>query len=229
MNEDSRTQMGIIGAGPAGLVLAQLLHLESIKSVVLERHTRDCIEGRVREGVLEQGTVDMLTDMGVGERLHREGLIHKGVHFRWGEREHRVDFEDLCGKTIRVAAQGQIVFEATDVSVQDVAGDRPRIWYQNDGEEHELQCDFIAGCGFHGIYRPAIADLGFVLLSVRSPEVSRLYVQIASSEEIPNWPDAGIWEQGNLRMGSRMNEGPLFQKYIAGVGAVGKCNISPGG
>ncbi|MEP6962816.1 MAG: 4-hydroxybenzoate 3-monooxygenase, partial [Acidobacteriota bacterium] len=257
----SKTQVGIVGAGPAGLILSHLLHLEGIESVVLERQTQAYIEGRVRAGVLEQGTVDLLTHMGAGERLHREGLIHKGVYFRWGDREHHFDFEDLCGKTITVyaqhevikdlvaAAKAPIVFEAAGVSIHGFETDKPRIWYQKDGEEHELQCDFIAGCdGFHGISRPAIPEsvlreyekvypfawlgilanaapssdelvyanheLGFALLSMRSPDVSRLYIQVDTSEKIEDWSDARIWEQMHTRLGP-MNEGPIFQKNIA--------------
>ena len=113
-----RTQVGIIGAGPAGLLLSHLLHLEGIDTVVLEMHTRDYIETRVRAGVLEQGTVDLLTNAGVGERLHREGLIHKGIYFRWGVNEHHFDFEDLCGKTITVYAQHEVVKDLVCLSAR---------------------------------------------------------------------------------------------------------------
>jgi p-hydroxybenzoate 3-monooxygenase len=167
-----RTQVGIVGAGPSGLVLGHLLHLEGIESVILESHSRDYIEQRVRAGVLEQGTVDLLIDSGVGERLKKEGLVHHGIELRFGGAGHRIDLTELTGgKSItiysqhevvkdlvaaRVAAGGKIIFEAGAVSVHDVDS-KPRIRYQDGGEFKELECDFIAGCdGFHGICRPSI-------------------------------------------------------------------------
>ena len=265
-----RTQVGIVGAGPAGLILSHLLHLQGIESVVLEVHTRKYIEERVRAGVLEQGTVELLTEMGVGDRLHREGLVHHGVEFRFRGQGHRIDFQSLVGRSItvyaqqevvkdlvaaRLAAGAPIVFEAKDVSVHDLTTSTPRIRYRKDGLEHELVCDFIAGCdGFHGICRPAIPEncltiydrtypfawlgilaqappsseeliyanheLGFALLSMRSPEISRLYIQCAPEEDIANWSDARIWEQLHLRFADRdgkwkLTEGPVIQKNIA--------------
>jgi p-hydroxybenzoate 3-monooxygenase len=265
-----RTQVGIIGAGPAGLILSHLLHLDGIDSVVLEVHTRKHIEERVRAGVLEQGTVELLTEMGVGDRLKREGLVHHGVEFRFRGQGHRIDFQDLVGRSItiyaqqevvkdlvaaRLAAGGQMVFEAQDASVHDVTSASPRIRYRKDGDERELICDFIAGCdGFHGVCRPAIPEkclttydrtypfawlgilaqappsskeliyanheLGFALLSMRSPEISRLYIQCDPDEDIANWPDARIWEQLHLRFTTRdgkwkLTEGPVIQKNIA--------------
>jgi p-hydroxybenzoate 3-monooxygenase len=266
--QTQRTQVGIIGAGPAGLILSHLLHLEGIESVVLESRTRSYIEERVRAGVLEQGTVDLLTNAGVGERLKREGLVHKGVYFRWGDREHRFDFEDLCGKTITVyaqhevikdlvaAAKSPIVFEAADVALLDIDTDKPRVRYVHNGEECELVCDFLAGCdGFHGPSRPAIPESvrveyekvypfawlgilaqappsseeliyanhpeGFALLSMRSPEVQRLYIQVDPSEDIADWSDARIWEHLQRRLatthGWNLTEGPIFQKNIAAM------------
>ncbi len=260
-----RTQVAIIGAGPAGLILSQLLHLEGIESVVLEMHTRAYIEERVRAGVLEQGTVDLLTDMGVGDRLRREGLVHKGIYFRWGDREHRFDFEDLCGKSITVypqhevikdlvgTAKAPVVFEAANVIIHDIESTQPRVRYSHNGEEHELICDFLAGCdGFHGPSRRAIPESvlveyekvypfgwlgiltqappsseeliyanhaeGFSLLSMRSPEVQRLYLQVDPEDNIANWPDARIWEDLHRRLGTpdgwSLTEGPIFQKNI---------------
>ena len=269
-----RTQVGIVGAGPAGLILSHLLHLEGIDSVVLEVHTRKYIEERVRAGVLEQGTVELLTEMGVGERLKREGLVHHGVEFRFHGQRHHIDFQELVGRSITIYAQQEVVkdlvaarlssgarilFEAQDVAVHDVTSDSPKIRYRKDGVEHELTCDFIAGCdGFHGVCRPSIPEhsltiyertypfawlgilaqtppsseeliyanheLGFALLSMRSPEISRLYIQCDPDEDIANWPDARIWEQLHLRFATndkrgdgkwKLTEGPVIQKNIA--------------
>ena len=166
-----RTQVGIIGAGPAGLTLAHLLHLEGIESVVLERQSREYVETRVRAGVLEQGTVDILCGSGVGERLRREGLQHGGIELRFDGKGHRVDFQDLVRKSITVYAQQEVVkdliaarlgysaplfFEAEALRIEDFDA-QPRIYYQHGASSHEIGCDFIAGCdGFHGICRPAV-------------------------------------------------------------------------
>ena len=173
----TRTQVGIVGAGPAGLVLSHLLHLQGIESVVVENRSRQYVEERVRAGVLEQQTVNLLTEMGVGERMKTEGLIHYGIELRFEGRGHRIDFQDLTdGKGItiyaqhevlkdlnnaRIATGGQVFFEVENVSVHDFDGVRPgakpRIRYRKDGTDHEIVCDFIAGCdGFHGICRPSI-------------------------------------------------------------------------
>src|ERR1700689_3792430 len=163
-----RTQVGIVGAGPAGLVLSHLLYLQGIDSVVIENRSRQYVEERVRAGVLEQGTVDLLTEMGVGERMKTEGLIHYGIELRFGGRGHRIDFKDLTGgkgitiyaqhevlkdlNNARIAAGGQVLFEVENVSVHDFDGNVPKIRYQKDGNAYQLTCDFIAGCdGFHGI------------------------------------------------------------------------------
>lgn len=168
-----RTQVGIVGSGPAGLMLSQVLHNAGIESVILERRSREYVESRIRAGVIEQGAVDFLTEMGVGERMKREGLVHGGIELSFGGKLHRIDFEDLTGgKAVtvygqteitkdlinaRLAAGGQIVYEAEDVSIHDFDGDRPSIRYRKDDEEHEIQCDFIAGCdGFHGVCRASV-------------------------------------------------------------------------
>jgi len=264
-----RTQVGIIGAGPAGLILSHLLHLQGIESVVLEVHTRKYIEERVRAGVLEQGTVELLTEIGVGDRLKREGLVHHGVEFRFRGQGHHIDFQDLVGRSITIYAQQEVVkdlvaarlavggptmFEAENASVHDLTSKSPRIRYRQGGLERELVCDFIAGCdGFHGVCRKSIEnsltayeriypfawlgilaqappsskeliyanhELGFALLSMRSPEISRLYIQCDPDEDIANWPDARIWEQLHLRFATRdgkwkLTEGPVIQKNIA--------------
>ena len=168
-----RTAVGIVGAGPSGLLLSQLLHLAGIESVVLERRSRAYVEGRIRAGVLEQGTVDLLEAAGVGDRLHSEGLVHGGIELAFGGERHRIDFEALTGgkavtvygqtevtkdlNRAREAAGGAVVFEAEEVRLHDFDGAQPRLTYRLDGAERELRCDFIAGCdGFHGISRRSV-------------------------------------------------------------------------
>ena len=170
-----RTQVGIIGAGPAGLLLSHLLAEAGIESIVLEDRTRDYVENRVRAGVLEQGSVDMLNEAGLGERMRAEGQIHAGIEIRFQGRGHRIDFPSLTGgqqitvygqqeavKDIiaaRLAAGGTIHFEVSDVQVHDIEGKSPRISFRRNGAEEEIRCDFIAGCdGFHGISRPSVPD-----------------------------------------------------------------------
>jgi p-hydroxybenzoate 3-monooxygenase len=265
-----RTQVGIVGAGPAGLLLSQLLHLRGIDSIVLEARTRQYCEERIRAGVLEQGTADLLVEIGVGDRMKREGLVHYGIELRFNGRGHRIDFKDLTGSGItvyaqhevikdlinaRFAAAGQIIFEADAVTAQDFTTDRPVIRFQKDGVEHELQCDFIAGCdGFHGICRPSIPDgvlkiyertypfawlgilaeappssdeliyayhdRGFALLSMRSPKISRLYLQCTPDEDLSLWPDDRIWNELHTRLsaeGFALTEGPILQKGVTGM------------
>jgi len=169
VSKRERTQVGIIGAGPAGLLLARLLELHGIESVVVEARTRDYVEARVRAGVLEQGTVSLLEEAGVAERLHREGLVHDGAEIAVGGRRIRIDFRALTGKTVtvygqteitrdlitaRLAGDGMIVWEAADVDIHDIETQRPRLSYRQAGAECELVCDFVAGCdGFHGVSR----------------------------------------------------------------------------
>ena len=167
-----RTQVGIIGAGPAGLLLARLLKAQGIESVILEARTRDYVEARIRAGVLEQGTVALLEEASVAERLHRDGLVHDGVEIAVGGRRFRVDFRALTGKTVtvygqtevtrdliaaRLAGDGPIVWEAAEVALRDIETGRPKLGYRLAGAEHELACDFIAGCdGFHGVSRSSL-------------------------------------------------------------------------
>jgi p-hydroxybenzoate 3-monooxygenase len=264
-----RTQIGIVGAGPAGLLLSHLLHLQGIESVIIEYRSRKYIEERIRAGVLEQGTVDMLVETGVGERLKREGLVHHGIELRFNRRGHRIDMYELTGgKAITIYAQhevvrdlvnarltagGQIFFEASDVSVDGFNGSAPSIRFSADGKPRELTCDFIAGCdGFHGVCRPSIPsgvltvfdrtypfawlgilaqappssqelvyayhERGFALLSMRSTEIGRLYVQVPPDEDIKNWPDEKIWRELQLRFAVdgdwKLTEGPILQKGI---------------
>ena len=264
-----RTQIGIVGAGPAGLLLSHLLHLQGIESVIVEARSRKYIEERIRAGVLEQGTVDMLVETGVGERLKREGLIHHGIELRFNRRGHRINMYELTGGkaitiyaqhevvkdlvTARLAAGGQIFFEAADVSVDGFNGTTPSIRFAADGKIHELSCDFIAGCdGFHGVCRPSIPsgvltafdrtypfawlgilaqappsshelvyayhERGFALLSMRSMEIGRLYLQVPPEENINNWPDDKIWRELQMRFAVngdwKLTEGPILQKGI---------------
>jgi p-hydroxybenzoate 3-monooxygenase len=167
-----RTQVGIIGAGPAGLLLARLLKAQGIDSVILEARSRDYVEARIRAGVLEQGTVGLLEEAGVAQRLHRDGLVHDGVEIAVDGRRFRVDFRALTGKTVtvygqtevtrdliaaRLAGDGPIVWEAAEVALRDIETGRPRLGYRLAGAEHEVACDFIAGCdGFHGVSRSSL-------------------------------------------------------------------------
>jgi len=265
-----RTQVGIVGAGPAGLVLSQLLHREGIDSVVVEARSREYCEHRVRAGVLEQGTVELLTEMGVGDRMKREGLIHDGVEIRFNGRGHRIDFKELTGRSItiyaqqevvkdliaaRLAAKAEILFETEDVSVRDFDSAEPKIRFIKNGEPAEIQCDFIAGCdGFHGVCRPSIAkaltlyervfpfawlgilaaappsseeliycyhERGFALLSMRSPEITRLYLQCAPDEDLAKWSDEKIWAELQTRLathgGNKLTEGEILQKGVTGM------------
>jgi p-hydroxybenzoate 3-monooxygenase len=268
----ARTQVGIVGAGPAGLVLSQLLHLEGIESVVLENCSRQHVEERVRAGVLEQNTVDLLNQMGVGERMNRLGLVHRGIELRFGGRGHRIDFDDLTGgkavtiyaqnevikdlTNTRLAAKAQILFEVEDVTVRDLVSSTPSIRYRNSGRDEQLICDFIAGCdGFHGICRPSISEgvlvtydrtypfawlgilaqappsseeliysyhrRGFALHSMRSPQITRLYLQCDPQEDIANWPDERIWGELQTRFdtkdGWKLKRGQITQKGITGM------------
>lgn len=168
----TRTQVGIIGSGPAGLLLAQLLDKAGVSSVILERRDRAYVEGRIRAGVLEQGTVDLLNEAGVGERCAREGLVHKGCYISIEDERFEIDFEKLTGGkhvvvygqtevtkdliNARLASGADLRFECDNVAIHDIESDRPRLTYASNGEPQEVVCDFIAGCdGFHGVARQA--------------------------------------------------------------------------
>ena len=167
-----RTQVAIIGAGPSGLLLGQLLHKQGIETIILENRSGEYVLGRIRAGVIEQGMVGLLEQAGVGERLHCEGLVHDGVEIAFGGARHRIDFKKLTDKTVTVYGQTEItfdlmearkasgaptVYEALDVSLHDFDSDKPRVRYRKDGRDHEIACDFIAGCdGFHGISRQSV-------------------------------------------------------------------------
>jgi p-hydroxybenzoate 3-monooxygenase len=267
-----RTQVGIVGAGPAGLLLSHLLHLQGIESIVLEVRSQQHVEERVRAGILEQGTVDLLNETGVGVRMNRQGLVHHGIELQFGHQRRRIDFQELTGgKSVmvyaqhevlrdlieaRLVAQGQLLFEVDDVTVGDFDGSKPKVRFRKDGSPQELICDFIAGCdGFHGVCRPSVPagalnvferiypfawlgilaqappsskelvyayhERGFALLSMRSPEISRLYVQCPPDEDIRNWPDERIWQELRARLecidGWKLMEGPVLQKGVTGM------------
>jgi p-hydroxybenzoate 3-monooxygenase len=167
-----RTKVAIIGAGPAGLLLGQLLHSYGIDNVILERQTPDYVLGRIRAGLLEEGTVALLDEVGAGKRAHREGLVHHGVELAFGGMRHRIDMHAATGKTVMIYGQTEVtrdlmtaraeaglatVYEAADVTPHDFDGDDPRVSYVKDGVTHEIVCDFIAGCdGFHGVSRQSV-------------------------------------------------------------------------
>ncbi len=268
-----RTQVGIVGAGPAGLMLAHLLRREAIDSVVLERRSREYIEGRVRAGVIEQWVADLLVETGLGERMRREGLLHRGINISFAGSLHHLDFTDLIGKHITVYGQQEVVkdlvaarldggaeilFEVEDVGICDFAGAAPRIRFRNKGGEAvELACDFIAGCdGSHGVCRPSIPpgvltsfereypygwlgilaespppceeliyayhERGFGLYSMRSPTLSRLYLQCSADEDLKNWPDERVWQELHARLGgsSKLAEGKVLLKGVTPMRSV---------
>jgi p-hydroxybenzoate 3-monooxygenase len=267
-----RTQVGIVGAGPAGLLLSHLLHLEGVESVVLEARSREYVEKRVRAGVLEQTTVDLLRDTGVGERMDRHGMVHHGLELRFGGRGHRIGLSELTGGRAitvygqqevvkdlikaRLDAGGQVLFEAAAVGLDGLDGDAPTIRYRagDGGPVEELRCDVVAGCdGFHGVCREAIPagaltgyeraypfawlgilaaappsseeliycshDRGFALHSMRSPTITRMYLQVPPDEPIDGWPDERIWEELQTRLateggGWALTEGPVLEKGV---------------
>jgi p-hydroxybenzoate 3-monooxygenase len=244
------TAVAIIGAGPAGLLLAHLLHRARIESVVLENRSRDYIERRVRAGVLEPGAAQLLRDAGVGARLDREGLEHDGIHLRFDGENHRIDFKQLTGRGIfvygqqevvkdlvqaRVDAQAPIMFEARVREIRGIDQDHPSVVFSQRGHDEMFECDYVVACdGSHGIGRPAMLargavtyertyphawlgilaatppaadeliyayhERGFALHSMRTPTVSRLYLQVPSNEILETWSDERIWDELRLRL-----------------------------
>jgi p-hydroxybenzoate 3-monooxygenase len=263
-----RTQVGIVGAGPAGLLLSHLLALRGIDSVVVELRSRAYCEARQRAGVLEQGSVNLLRAAGLADRLDREGLEHGGIYLQFGGERQHLDFRDLTGAAVTVYAQTEVVkdliaarlaagasieFEITDTEVADLETDRPVLRYTDaGGVRHEVSCDAIAGCdGFHGICRPAIPAArqtvsereypyawlgilaqvppstdeliyahhprGFALHSLRTPQISRLYLQVPPGTDVADWSDDQIWAELQLRLGLPgwdLKEGPVLEKSV---------------
>jgi len=267
-----RTQVCIVGAGPAGLLLSHLLHREGVESAVIENRSREYVEHRVRAGVLEQGTVDLLEASGVGSRLKREGLIHHGIELRFDGRGHRIAMTELTGgRSITVYGQQEVVkdlirqrladggdvrFSVSDVRLHDIETSTPGVSFRHGGKSIRVDCDIVAGCdGFHGICRTAIPDgalhcfervypfawlgilaeappthdeliyayhdRGFALYSMRSPEITRLYLQVSPDEQLEAWPDARIWEELHTRLetddGWTLREGAVIEKGVTGM------------
>jgi len=260
-----RTQVGIIGAGPAGLMLGHLLHLNGIDSVIVENRSREYVIDRVRAGVLEQGTVDLLHAMGVAGNLQREGLRHDGLYISFQGQRHHINLTELTGgRAITVYGQNEVVkdlidarvatsrplyFEAEHVSVGALDSSSPVIRFRHGDVDHDLRCDVIAGCdGFHGVCRPSIPagvlsmyertypfgwlgilaeaapssdelvytlhERGFALFSMRSPKITRLYLQVPPDEPIEKWPDDAIWEEMRTRMTTRDGWTPTVGRII---------------
>jgi p-hydroxybenzoate 3-monooxygenase len=264
-----RTTVGIVGGGPAGLLLARLLHQAGVDCVVLERRDRAYVEQRQRAGILEQGTVDVLRACGAGERMAREGLVHHGIELRFDGRSHRVDFPSLTGgRSVMVYAQTEVVkdlialqvadgppllFDARVEAVEGADTDSPVIRFTHDGREQTLHCDYVVGCdGFHGVVRHAMPDgvrrtfertypyswlgiladvppssdeliyahseRGFALLSMRSPVVSRLYLQVPNDTDPAAWSDERIWDELDARFavegGWKLQRGPITSKSV---------------
>jgi p-hydroxybenzoate 3-monooxygenase len=267
-----RTQVGIIGAGPAGLVLAHLLSRAGVESVVLESRSRDYVEKRVRAGVLEQGSVDLLVQTGAGERLLREGLVHHGIELRFEGQGHRIPLTELSGRSITVYGQqevvkdlirlrldagGTVLFDAPAARIDGLDSDRPSVRFTSDNVERVLECDYVAGCdGFWGISRGALPpnavqvyereypfawlgilasmkpasaeliysyhdELGFALHSMRSPVISRLYLQCRPDEPLEEWPDDRIWRELEMRFataeGFELSGGPILEKGVTAM------------
>lgn len=266
-----RTQVGIVGGGPAGLLLGELLAEAGIETVLLESRDQAYAEARIRAGVLEQGSVDLLDQLGLAQRLHEEGLVHKGIYLQFNGERHRIDLAELTGgKTItvygqqevvkdltaaRLAAGRELLFDAEVLGLEGVGPDksgRPTIRYRHAGQEEVLECDLVAGCdGSHGrclaafptelgsthdrqypfAWLGALAqvapssdeliysfhDRGFALHSLRSLEISRLYLQVDPLEDLHNWPDQRIWDELHIRLGApgwTLHEGQILDKSI---------------
>ncbi|WP_327330285.1 4-hydroxybenzoate 3-monooxygenase [Streptomyces sp. NBC_01208] len=262
------TTVGIVGGGPAGLLLSRMLHRAGVECVVLESRDRAYVEQRQRAGILEQSTVDALREVGAAERLDAEGLVHDGVELRWEGRAHRIDFPSLTGgRRVWVYAQTEVVKDLVALQLADGAAlhfgtevgsvegadtDRPTVHYTHDGRDRTLTCDYVVGCdGFHGVTRSAVpegarrtyervypyswlgilADVapscdeliyahsprGFALHSMRSPEVSRMYLQVPNGTDPADWPDERIWDELDSRFaldGWKLARGPITSRSV---------------
>lgn len=265
-----RTTVGIIGAGPAGLLLARLLHNAGIDSVVLETRDRAYVEQRQRAGILEQGTVDVLREAGAAARMDREGIGHDGIELRFDRRRHRVDFPALTGGrsvmvyaqtevckdliALQLAAGGPLLFEAEALAVEGAETESPRIRFRHQGRESVLECDYVVGCdGSWGVAREAVPadasrvfertypfgwlgiladvppshdelvyarhDRGFALLSMRSPTVTRAYLQVPAGTDAADWGDEEIWDELDRRLETddpewTLKRGPITSKSV---------------
>ncbi len=262
-----RTTVAIVGAGPAGLLLGHILAASRVPFVLVENRTREHVLGRIRAGVLEQSSVDVLDRFGLADRLHAEGLVHGGIHLQVEGRRTHVDFAALVGRTVTVYGQQQVVldlmrrhdelgspvfFDASDVTPSGIDGEAPRLRFVHDGVEHDVEAEYVVGTdGFHGVCRtlvpagvlqPAeraydcawlgiLADVapstdeliyalhpdGFAMHSMRSPTVSRLYLQVDPGEDIADWSDERIWAALQERLGSpgwSLTPGPITEKSI---------------
>lgn len=265
-----RTRVAIVGAGPAGLLLSHLLDLEGIESVLVERQSADHVRSRIRAGILESSTVDLLKQAGLGDRLADEAMDHRGIYLQWPEQRHHLDFVDLVGRSVSVYGQTQLTddlmrarehagqrsfYEAADVAVHDVETDHPAVSFvDSSGRAQRVEAEVVAGCdGFHGPSRAAIPssvqrtweraypfawlgvladvapssdeliyawhDDGFALHSMRSPRVSRFYLQVTPDEDIAEWSDERIWEALAARLGHgqdgwTLHTGPITEKSV---------------
>jgi p-hydroxybenzoate 3-monooxygenase len=265
-----RTRVAIVGAGPAGLLLSHLLDLAGVESVVAENQTREHVLGRIRAGVLESSTVDLLTEVGLGDRLHREGLEHRGIYLQWPGARHHLDFVELCGRSVWIYGQTEVVkdlvttreaagqdlyFDVSETAVHDVDTEHPSVTFTDaDGVEQRVDCEVVAGCdGSHGYSRDSVpepardawdrtypyswlgilADVapstdeliyawhpnGFALHSMRSPTVSRLYLQVPSDEDVAAWSDDRVWSELATRLGDgqdgwTLQDGPVTDKSV---------------
>jgi p-hydroxybenzoate 3-monooxygenase len=265
-----RAQVGIIGGGPAGLLLSQLLHLAGVTTAVLERRSRAYVMGRIRAGVLEQGFQNLMERAGIARRMTRDGQVHGGVNIAYQEDRLRIDLEGLTGgMTVMVYGQtevtrdlyearddldGIVIDEAEDVTPHDIDSDRPYLTFTKDGSAERLDCDFVIGCdGFHGVSRQSIPadrlktfervyplgwlgvlsetppvneeliyarhDIGFALCSLRGPQLSRYYVQVAADENPDDWSDNDFWERLKAtipaEVAQRLVTGASIEKSVA--------------
>ena len=262
-----RTQVGIVGAGPAGLLLAHLLHLRGIDSVVVERRSREYVERRIRAGVLEHGTVDLLREVGLADRLLRDRMVHEGLELLFDGTGHRIALTELSGRQITIYGQHELVkdlvaarlatgrpllFETGAIGLSDLDTAAPVV----HGADFELRCDFVAGCdGSHGVSRPSIPDgvltsyerdypyawlgilaqappsseeliyayhdRGFALHSMRSPQITRMYLQVTPDEDVELWPDERIWAELRTRLarhdGFTLADGPILEKAVTAL------------